>query len=212
MIAIVDYGLGNLASVRNALLAIGAEARLTSDPDAVRSAAGVILPGVGAARAGMQGLESRGLAGAVVDAAKAGTPLLGHCLGMQLLFDESEENGGTPCLGVIGGKVRRFSGEMKIPHIGWNEVTVKNGNMWEGLPENPYFYFVHSYVCVPEEADVIAGTTEYGGNFCSAIVRDNVWGVQFHPERSGSAGLQLMRNFACFCRSGTHPALEVNRK
>jgi imidazole glycerol-phosphate synthase subunit HisH len=212
VIAIVDYGLGNLASVRNALVAIGADVIVSSDPKVVRSAAGIILPGVGAARAGMQGLESRDLADAVVDAAQSGTPLLGHCLGMQLLFEESEENGGTRCLGVLGGKVRRFEGEMKIPHIGWNEVVTKNGNMWDGLPESPYFYFVHSYVCVPENADVIAGVTQYGGEFCSAVVDGSVWGVQFHPERSGSSGLLLMRNFVCLCAEGTHHALEANRK
>lgn len=212
MIAIVDYGLGNLASVRNALLKVGAEPFITSDPDVISSAEGVILPGVGAARGGMKGLASRGLVNALMETARAGKPLLGHCLGMQLLFDESEENGGTGCLGVLQGKVRRLSGAVKVPHIGWNQVSTNGAEMWNGLARNPYVYFVHSYVCVPRDRRIIAGTTEYGDSFCSAVVQDNIWGVQFHPERSGTAGLRLMSNFVCLAREGTHPAVTAGKK
>jgi imidazole glycerol-phosphate synthase subunit HisH len=209
VIAIVDYGLGNLASVRNAFHAVGGETVLTSDPETIRTADGIVVPGVGAARAGMAGLRSRGLVDVVVEAARSGTPVLGHCLGMQLLFDESEENGGTACLGLLPGTVRRMRSEFKIPHIGWNQIKTSPSPMWEGLPPQPYFYFVHSYVCVPDQRAVIAGATDYGETFCSAVVRGNIWGAQFHPERSGTAGLTLIRNFIrrCGSQSGTHPAV-----
>jgi glutamine amidotransferase len=199
VIAVIDYGLGNLASVRNAFHAAGAEVVLTSDAEIIRGAAGIVLPGVGAAEAGMAGLVARGLVDVVTDLARSGTPFLGHCLGMQLLFESSEENGGTPCLGLLGGVVRRMRGDVKIPHIGWNQVETAGTPMWEGLEPDPYFYFVHSFICEPTDATVIAGATEYGERFCSAVVHGSIWGAQFHPERSGTAGLQLIRNFVRFC-------------
>jgi glutamine amidotransferase len=199
VIAIVDYGLGNLASVRNAFIAAGGEVTLTSDAETIRMADGVVVPGVGAAGAGMAGLHARGLVDVVVEAARSGTPFLGHCLGMQLLFEESEENGGTRCLGLLPGTVRRMKGDLKIPHIGWNQVDTRPAAMWEGLETRPYFYFVHSYVCVPTDSQADAGTTDHGETFCSAVVHRNIWGAQFHPERSGVAGLQLIANFVRAC-------------
>jgi imidazole glycerol-phosphate synthase subunit HisH len=195
VIAIVDYGLGNLTSVRNAFAAVGAEVMVTSDRAHIEAADGVVLPGVGAAGAGMAGLRARGLIDVVRGAAATGTPLLGHCLGMQLLFEWSEENGGTECLGVLGGTVRRMQGEVKIPHIGWNQVQTRTAPIWDGVPADPYFYFVHSYVCVPTDQSVVAGTTDYAGAFCSAIVSGSLWGAQFHPERSGATGLVLIDGF-----------------
>jgi glutamine amidotransferase len=208
VIAIVDYGLGNLASVRNAFLASGADIAITSDPAAIDRADGVVLPGVGAAGAGMVGLRERGLIDVVRSAAERGTPFLGHCLGMQLLFEWSEENGGTTCLGLVPGTVRRMNGPVKIPHIGWNQVETRSAPIWDGVPSNPYVYFVHSYICIPTDAGVIAGTTDYAGDFCSTIVSRALWGAQFHPERSGAAGLAIIRRFvrAVDERSGTNPA------
>ncbi|HEX6509176.1 MAG TPA: imidazole glycerol phosphate synthase subunit HisH [Chloroflexota bacterium] len=207
MIAIVDYGLGNLTSVRNAFAAVGARAERTSDPEAIRQADGLVLPGVGAASAGMERLRDRGLDSVVLEVARAGRPVLGLCLGMQLLFEWSEE-GGTACLALLGGSVRLLRGDHKVPHIGWNQVETRGGALWEGLPPAPYFYFVHSYICIPTEPSLLAGETEYGGRFCSAVVSGSIWGVQFHPERSGNVGLQLIRNFARAC-AGTaqHPAM-----
>lgn len=195
MIAIVDFGLGNLASVRNAFLACGARVTVTDDSAAVRRAAAIVLPGVGAAGAGMAGLRRRRLVEPVIEAVRAGVPLLGHCLGMQLLFAESEENGGTTCLGLLEGRVRRLRGEVKIPHIGWNDVATTPSPMWDDLPASPYFYFVHSYACHPTDPAVVAGTTEHGERFCSAVSSGSIWGAQFHPERSGTAGLTVIRNF-----------------
>jgi glutamine amidotransferase len=199
VIAIVDYGLGNLASVRNAFTACGASVAVTSDPAAIREASGVVLPGVGAAAAGMAGLRERGLLDVVTDRARDGTPFLGHCLGMQLLFEESEENNGTRCLGLLPGIVRRLRGEVKIPHIGWNQVETRPAPLWDGQGASPYFYFVHSYVCVPAREEDVAGVTCHGEEFCSAVVSGAIWGAQFHPERSGTAGLALIRAFVRAC-------------
>ena len=199
MIAIVDYGLGNLASVRNAFRATGAEVEVTSDEKRIRKAAGVVLPGVGAASAGMERLRARGLDRVVQDVARAETPFLGICLGMQLLFERSEE-GDAKCLGLIPGAVRMLSGDEKVPHIGWNQVSTEGrSELWRDLPPDPYFYFVHSYVCDPVDASVSAGMTDYGESFCSAVQCGSVWGTQFHPERSGTAGLRLIKNFVDKC-------------
>jgi glutamine amidotransferase len=199
LIAVVDYGLGNLASVRNALRAAGASPVLTADPHDLARADGIVLPGVGAAAAGMENLRARGLESPLRDLALSGTPLLGLCLGMQLLFTRSEE-GNTSCLDLLQGTVRRLRGPKKVPQIGWNEVEPrKDCGMWAGMPPRPYFYFVHSYVCEPEDEDVIAGMTDYGVRFCSAVTREKVWGTQFHPERSGGNGLRLLRAFVDLC-------------
>lgn len=202
MIAIVDYDLGNLASVRNAFVEVGARAERTADPDTIREADGVVLPGVGAASAGMERLRARGLHDVVLEVARSGRPLLGLCLGMQLLFEHSEE-GAASCLGLLPGSVRLMQVDLKVPHIGWNQVQTSSGsNLWKGLPADPYFYFVHSYVCVPADQSLSAGETEYGETFCSAVTSGPIWGVQFHPERSGKNGLQLIRNFVDVC--GAH--------
>jgi imidazole glycerol-phosphate synthase subunit HisH len=201
MIALVDYGLGNLASVQNAFAGIGTPVERTADPEVIRRADGVVLPGVGAASAGMDRLRARGLDRVVVDVARSGRPLLGLCLGMQLLFERSEE-GGSACLGLLPGTVRLMRVDLKVPHIGWNQVrTSPETALWQGLPADPYFYFVHSYICVPLQPALIAGETEYGETFCSAVASGPIWGVQFHPERSGGSGLQLLRNFVHACDS-----------
>jgi imidazole glycerol-phosphate synthase subunit HisH len=202
MIAIVDYDLGNLASVRNAFAEVGARAERTADPETIREADGVVLPGVGAASAGMERLRARGLQDVVLEVARSGRPLLGLCLGMQLLFEHSEE-GAASCLGLLPGSVRLMQVDLKVPHIGWNQVrTSSRTNLWKGLPADPYFYFVHSYVCVPADQSLSAGESEYGETFCSAVTSGLIWGVQFHPERSGKNGLQLIRNFVDVC--GAH--------
>ena len=170
MIAVVDYGLGNLASVRNAFRHVGADVIVTAEGDEICHADGIVLPGVGAASAGMQRIRDRGLEQVIRQVARSGTPVLGLCLGMQLLFDRSEE-GNTPCLGLIPGAVRRIEGQVKVPHIGWNEVVQRDGSpMFQRISGRPYFYFVHSYICVPADEQVISGVTEYSGSFCSAVV------------------------------------------
>lgn len=212
MIVIVDYGLGNLASVRNALAHVGAQAEIVSDPHDLEAASGLILPGVGAASAGMERMRARGLDTAVLERTHAGTPVLGLCLGMQLLFDRSEE-GNAACLALLPGTVRRMEGPVKVPHIGWNEVAARAGSpMFAGLGERTYFYFVHSYICVPEQESVIAGTTEYGETFASAVVDGPVWGTQFHPERSGEAGLKLLSNFSALCASSPVPVSPARKQ
>jgi glutamine amidotransferase len=215
MIAVVDYGLGNLASVRNALRAVGADVGVTSDRQQIERAAGVVLPGVGAARAGMERLCVLGLDGVVREVALQGMPLLGLCLGMQLLFDRSEE-GDAECLGLIPGTVRLLRDAPKVPQIGWNQVRPPDLAYRQGEQEgaagsplrrllgddnapSPYFYFVHSYVCVPDDPAVVAGVTDYGETFCSAAECGTIWGTQFHPERSGRTGLRLLRGFVETC-------------
>ncbi len=195
MIAIVDYGLGNLASVRNAFRAAGVETTITADPAMVAQADGLVLPGVGAASAGMRQLRARNLEQPVLAAAQDGRPVLGLCLGMQLLFEGSEE-GDTICLGLLPGTVELLQGTMKVPHIGWNQVAPQGQSaLWHDLPPDPYLYFVHSYICRPRDPAMIAGVTDYGGPFCSVVAAGTVWGTQFHPERSGRIGQQLIRNF-----------------
>lgn len=201
MIVIVDYGLGNLASVRNAFRVVGSEVRISSNPEDIRTASGIVLPGVGAAAAGMERLQTRGLTEPIREAAGAGTPTLAICLGMQLLFDRSEE-GDAACLGLIAGTVRSLTGTVKKPHIGWNQVDSEvDSGLFRGIGAAPYFYFVHSFVCEPADPGIVAGTTEYGGTFCSAVRRGRIWGTQFHPERSGRAGLRLIANFVEACES-----------
>lgn len=214
MIGIVDYGLGNLASVKNAMRRIGVEAAVTADPDVLGGARGIVLPGVGSALAGMERIRTRGLDAVLRELVASGTPILGLCLGMQLLFEWSEE-GDTPCLGLLSGEVRRLQGGLKVPQIGWNSVDPRSqSEMFAGAGTTPYFYFVHSYICVPRDADVVAGTTEYGETFCSAVQCDSIWGTQFHPERSGSTGLRLLERFAAYCgeTDGAKDRRETARK
>lgn len=198
-IALVDYGMGNLMSVDKALRAAGAgRVDLTSNPSDVLSADKVVLPGVGHFGDGSRRLAETGLGQAVLDFIRRGKPFLGICLGMQLLVDDSEEAPGAAGLGVFRGSVRRLSPEsgLKIPHIGWNSVDIPfKTPCLEGVESGTHFYFVHSFVVVPEDAALSAGTTDYGGVFCSCLASGNVFATQFHPEKSQGAGLAILRNF-----------------
>jgi glutamine amidotransferase len=205
-IGIIDYGLGNRRSVEKAVERVGARALLTADHDALRAADGLVLPGVGAFPAGMEMLRAGGFDALIGELVESGTPLFGCCLGMQLLFDESGEHGGASGLGLIPGSVRAIEAPgVKLPHIGWSEVRWRaSGALTAGLPDPSVFYHVHSYVPRPtDEADVI-GVSEYGGEFASVVGRGKVFGAQFHPEKSSTHGLALLRNFAGLCtRTGT---------
>ena len=197
MIAIVNYGLGNLHSVQKAVAFVGGDAQVTDDPQVILNAKKIILPGVGAFADGMQGLQTRGLADVIRQAAGDGVPLLGICLGMQLLFDESEEKGTHTGLGLIPGQVLFFrQKEIKVPQIGWNQVApAKTSELLKEIPDGAYFYFNHGYYCRPRDVDDVLLTTDYGLRYASAVQRGNVFGVQFHPEKSQKCGLQLLRNF-----------------
>jgi len=191
MIVIIDYGVGNLASVKNALDKLGIKSKISGDPKIIESGTALILPGVGAARQGMKNLKKLGLNKIIITEIKKGKPFLGICLGMQLLFESSEE-GNVNCLGIFKGSVKKFKKMKKIPQIGWNEVKCK---AFQNIPDNSFFYFVNSYYCLPKDKDIIAGITDYGEIFASIIVSNNVIGVQFHPEKSGKIGFQLLKNF-----------------
>jgi glutamine amidotransferase len=197
MIAIVDYGVGNLHSVAKALERVGADVRVTSDPRIVRDASAVVLPGVGAFRDSMDAMSRSDLAGSVAEAVRGGRPFLGICLGLQMLFTVSEEFGVTRGLGLLPGRVVRFEGALKVPHLGWNEVRIaKPGNpLFEGVPDGTHFYFVHSYHVVPDDPAVTAATCDYGGPFTCMAWKDNVFAVQFHPEKSQEPGLRMLSNF-----------------
>jgi glutamine amidotransferase len=196
-IAVVDYGMGNLRSVSKALerVAPQAEVRVTSDPAAIRAAGRVVVPGQGAMPDCMQQLVASGARDAVIEAA-ATKPFLGICIGLQMLFDRGEE-GDTPGLGLLPGRVPRFSATgLKIPHMGWNEVfQARPHALWDGIADRSRFYFVHSYYPRPDDAALTAATCAYGVTFTCAVARDNIFAVQFHPEKSQSAGLQLLSNF-----------------
>lgn len=193
MIAIVDYGAGNLRSLQRAIEAGGAEPVITSDPQAVISAERVILPGVGNAAAAMTRLRETGLADAVTGAAAAGKPVLGVCLGMQLLFGAQEE-GGTTGLGLLEGDVRALPSTVKVPQIGWNLAFFSTGGPLSHL-DPAYYYFVHSYIAHPADPASVIAESDYGVRFPSIVRRDSVWGFQFHPEKSGEAGLRLIRQW-----------------
>lgn len=202
MIAIVDYGAGNLRSVELALSRLREETAVTREPDMLERADGIILPGVGAFADAMGALEKSGVVPALREQAARGKPLLGICLGMQMLLDGSEEGPGVPGLGLIPGQVRRLPDcGLKIPHIGWNSLApARDDPLLAGLPAEPYVYFVHSYACRADNpADVLA-VTEYGVPFHAAVRRGNLVGMQFHPEKSGRVGEQLLRNFLKLCR------------
>ncbi len=197
-ITIVDYDAGNLRSVEKALAFLGAETRIERDPEKVRSAEKLILPGVGAFGLAMEQLRSFGLDDALRDAVAKGTPLLGICLGMQLLFEESEESPGAAGLGILPGKVLHFpaSDGLKIPHMGWNSLKVRpDSRLLAGLPEDPYVYFVHSYYLKADRREDVAAQSEYGLVFDAAAEREQVFGCQFHPEKSSRTGLAILKNF-----------------
>lgn len=199
MIAVVDYGMGNQRSVLNAFDAIGAPAELVAEPADVLSAARVVLPGVGAFRDAIAALRGRGLAQAVRDAAAAGRPILGLCLGMQLLATRSSEFGEHEGLDLIGGSVERISTEpgLRIPHVGWNDLEVRRADaILGGLGPQPTFYYVHSYEFVADDPETVTGVTDYGRPVTATVGSGNVFGVQFHPEKSAADGLALLRGFA----------------
>jgi glutamine amidotransferase len=200
MIVIVDYGMGNLRSVEKAFAFLGRAVTVSDDPSSLRGASGIVLPGVGAFGDAMGELESRGMVEPIGDAIAAGIPLLGICLGYQLLFDASEESPGVAGLGIMPGKAVRFPGSVKIPHMGWNDTDFTRAHpVLEGVEENSYFYFVHSYYVVPDEGEHALTMTSYGVDFASGAAWDNVVGFQFHPEKSSSSGLRILDNFARLC-------------
>ena len=199
MIAIIDYGAGNLQSVKKAFDFIGAESVITNDPEVILSADKILLPGVGSFGDAMDSMEKNGLVETVKECALSGKPFLGICLGLQLLFEESEESPGVKGLGIFKGKIKKFSSDMglKIPHIGWNSLEIKQKDtLFKDIPENAYVYFVHSYYLHAEDENDIATVTNYGIDFHSAVGKNNIFATQFHPEKSGDVGLQILRNFA----------------
>ncbi|MBI4234239.1 MAG: imidazole glycerol phosphate synthase subunit HisH [Chloroflexi bacterium] len=199
-LAVVDYGAGNLRSVAKALEALGNRPRVTSDPEVVLAADAVIMPGQGACDSAMRAMETQELTGAVRQVIQEGRPFFGVCLGLQILFDSSEE-GEVRCLGVLPGRVRRLPGGLKVPHMGWNQVRfLAEHPVFHGIPQDSHFYFVHSYYPDPADSGVIAGLTSYGVEFCSAIARGPLVATQFHPEKSGALGLKLYENFLRFAQ------------
>jgi glutamine amidotransferase len=210
-IAIIDYGMGNLHSIAKALEHVAEQARvmISSDPEAIMAAERVVFPGVGGIGHTMQELIRTGL-GEVARQSVASKPTLCICVGMQALFERSEENNGTACLGLVAGDVLRFpenmraadGNKLKVPHMGWNQVRQHPHPLWQGIAQDSRFYFVHSYYTAPAERGLQAATTEYGREFCCALARENLFAVQFHPEKSQRAGLQLLRNFSAWDGQG----------
>lgn len=196
-IAIIDYGVGNLRSVEKAFTIQGIPAVLSSDENVLRSAKKLVLPGVGAFAACMRGLETNGFDRLVLDAARAGTPILGVCVGMQMLFDESVEFGVHRGLGLIPGRVERFPETVRVPQVGWNQVHIAHEHpLFDGLGEDAFFYFVHSYYVKPKNLENVLAESEYGLRYTSVCGSGHVLGVQFHPEKSQTPGLRLLKNFA----------------
>jgi len=210
-LVIIDYGVGNLRSVHKALEAAGAPARVITSPEGLAGAAGIVLPGVGAFGDAVMNLRAAGFEAPLRDAIAAGQPLLGICVGMQMLFDESEEMGRHAGLGIMPGRVVRFrpshvpgtaqapgtsSRLLKVPQIGWNQLRHDQTDpLLAGIPDGAYAYFVHSYYCAPADPRCIVATTDFGGPYASIVRRDNVWGIQCHPEKSQAVGLRILRNF-----------------
>jgi glutamine amidotransferase len=201
MIAIVDYGMGNLRSVEKGFLKVGVNARVVSDPVAVDNAQGVVLPGVGAFRDCMKNLKGMSLIESVVRSIRKGKPYLGICLGLQVLFTESEEFGINKGFDILKGKVVRFQINLKVPHMGWNNVKIqRRPPIFDGIQDEAFFYFVHSFYVVPDNNDVVATTTDYGITFTSMVWKENIFATQFHPEKSQEIGLRILKNFGDFVR------------
>ena len=198
MIAIIDYDAGNLKSVEKALIKVGAEPVVTRDADLILQADKVILPGVGAFGEAMEKLESFGLVDTIYKVVEKGTPFLGICLGLQLLFEYSEEKEGCKGLALLKGGIKRIPDApgLKVPHMGWNSLTVKeDATLFKNLPADPYVYFVHSYYLQAEEPEIVAATTEYGVTVHASVEKENIFACQFHPEKSGEVGLTILKNF-----------------
>ena len=203
-IALLDYGMGNLHSVSKALTNVGAEVSITNDPKVVAAADKIVFPGVGAMRDCMIGMHEAGIDD-VVRKAIFNKPVMAICVGMQALFEQSSENGGTECLGILDGNVEAFDpswtdeqgATIKVPHMGWNTITELESShpLWHGIEDNAHFYFVHSYYCAPNDNSQVAAICDYGQPFCASIIKDNLFATQFHPEKSHTAGLQLLKNF-----------------
>jgi imidazole glycerol-phosphate synthase subunit HisH len=199
VIAVLDYGIGNLRSAQKAFVHLGADARLVTDPAAVDGAAGVVLPGVGSFGACAEALRRSGLDRVAITAVEEGTPFLGICVGLQLLYEGSVEAPATPGLGLLGGQVRALPEGVKRPQMQWNQLHRRRGDarMLEGVAGDAWVYFVHSFA--PEDGDEVVATCEYGAEITAAIERDALWGTQFHPEKSGAVGLAILANFVRFC-------------
>lgn len=197
MISIIDYGAGNLHSVKNALDFLGAESQITGNADKIRSSERIILPGVGAFGAAMDSLREKNLDAVIKEAAKDGKPILGICLGLQLMFEESEESPGAEGLGIFKGRIVKIPDKgLKIPHMGWNSLILKKeSRLFKGLPEETFVYFVHSYYLKTAEPDIVSASTFYGAELDIAAERGNVFATQFHPEKSGAAGMKILKNF-----------------
>lgn len=196
MIAIIDYGAGNIKSLQFGLTKVGLDSRLTADPDIIRQSDGIILPGVGAFRGAINALHDLGLANVLQKEAANKKPLLGICLGMQLLYETSYEDGEWDGLGLLRGEAGRINDSVKVPHMGWNTLNHhKNSLLLNGIPEDTYVYFVHSYALKTYDSGELISSASYGGEVPAIVQKDNLAGMQFHPEKSGAAGLQLLKNF-----------------
>ena len=211
-LVVVDYESGNLRSVSRALESWGVTPLVTCDPGELDNADAVVLPGVGSGPAAMTALRQRGLVEPLREYADSGRPFLGICLGLQLLLDWTDEEGGAPCLGIVPGKVKRLPDSggdpaLKIPHMGWNSVAISDSHpSLREIESGSYFYFVHSFYAEPSDSDGILGATEYGLPFCSVYAKDNVVATQFHPEKSGPTGLRIYRNFVTMAGNGSSPS------
>ncbi len=206
MILVVDYGAANLLSITRALEAVGASVTISGEPDSIAAAEGIVLPGVGAAGSAMEAMRASGADRALRDVAAAGRPLLGVCLGMQLFFERLAEDDATG-LGLLEGESPMLSPGQKIPHMGWNSLSWTPGapgtELFAGLEPGAYAYFVHSYHCVPQDRSTAVAWTEYGESICAAVARERIWGVQFHPEKSGAVGRRMLANWLEQVRTGT---------
>ena len=206
MLTIIDYGAGNLRNVYMAFRRLGVEARISAEVPQLRQAGALVLPGVGAFGDGMGNIRALGLEETIISAIQDGVPFLGICLGLQFLFEVSEEMGEHRGLGVLAGRVRRFPPHLTVPHMGWNQIhQVQNTLLWQGVPDHSYVYFVHSYHVDPEDRAVIAATTDYGLDYTSAVARSNLGAIQFHPEKSQNVGERILYNF---CRQALLSPLE----
>ena len=195
-VLVIDYGAGNLRSVTNAFAKLGYEPIITNSGTDIRKAPAVILPGVGAAAEAMENLKNLGLIEPIRQYVAEGRPFFGVCLGLQILLSETEEDGKHDCLNIVSGKVKRLPPGLKTPHMGWNQVKqMKEHPVFEGIPDETNFYFVHSYYAAPDDTSVVLGETDYGINFCCAVAKENLVATQFHPEKSGEPGLRMYDNF-----------------